>query len=79
MDERRWKTGENFPCKNKRITNNNKNMNINQIYNEDCQEGIKHIGIALIYIAFFSLIGFSLWVTKSVWVLLALIFTPEYS
>lgn len=20
MDERRWKTGENFPCKNKRIT-----------------------------------------------------------
>lgn len=21
MDERRWKTGENFPCKNKRITN----------------------------------------------------------
>ena len=39
---------------------------------------MKDIGIALIYVAFFSLIGFSLWVTKSVWVLLALIFTPEY-
>lgn len=39
---------------------------------------MRHIGMALIYIAFFSLIGFSLWVTKSVWVLLALIFTPEY-
>lgn len=39
---------------------------------------MKHIGIALIYIAFFSLIGFSLWVTKSLWVLLALAFTPEY-
>lgn len=39
---------------------------------------MKNIGIALIYVAFFSLIGFSLWVTKSVWVLLALIFTPEY-
>ena len=39
---------------------------------------MKDLGIALIYIAFFSLIGFSLWVTKSVWVLLVLIFTPEY-
>lgn len=39
---------------------------------------MKNIGIALIYVAFFSLIGFSLWVTKSIWVLLALIFTPEY-
>lgn len=39
---------------------------------------MKDIGIALIYVAFFSLIGFSLWVTKSVWALLALIFTPEY-
>lgn len=39
---------------------------------------MKDVGIALIYVAFFSLIGFSLWVTKSVWVLLALIFTPEY-
>ncbi len=39
---------------------------------------MKYIGMALIYIAFFSLIGFSLWVTKSVWVLLALVFTPEY-
>ncbi len=39
---------------------------------------MKDIGIALIYIAFFSLIGFSLWVTKSLWVLFALIFTPEF-
>lgn len=39
---------------------------------------MKDIGIALIYIAFFSLIGFSLWVTKSLWVLLALIFTPDF-
>lgn len=38
---------------------------------------MKNIGIALIYVAFFSLIGFSLWVTKSIWVLLALIFTPQ--
>lgn len=39
---------------------------------------MKDIGIALIYVAFFSLIGFSLWVTKSAWVLFALIFTPNY-
>lgn len=39
---------------------------------------MKYIGMALIYIAFFFLIGFSLWVTKSAWVLFALIFTPEY-
>ena len=39
---------------------------------------MKYIGIALIYVAFFSLIGFSLWVTKSLWVLLALIFTPQF-
>lgn len=39
---------------------------------------MKNMGVALIYVAFFSLIGFSLWVTKSVWVLLALIFTPNY-
>ncbi len=39
---------------------------------------MRNIGIAFIYVAFFSLIGFSLWVTKSIWVLLALIFTPNY-
>lgn len=39
---------------------------------------MKEIGIALIYIAFFSLIGFSLWVTKNLWVLLALVFMPNY-
>ena len=39
---------------------------------------MRNIGIALIYVAFFSLIGFSLWVTKSMWVLLALILMPEY-
>lgn len=39
---------------------------------------MKHIGIALIYVAFFALIGFSVWVTKSFWVLLFLVFTPEY-
>lgn len=26
MDERRWKTGENFPCKNKRITREKNQM-----------------------------------------------------
>lgn len=36
------------------------------------------IVITLIYIAFFSLIGFALWMTKSLWVLSALIFMPEY-
>lgn len=39
---------------------------------------MKHIGIALIYVAFFALIGFALWTTKNVWVLLALLFTPDY-
>lgn len=39
---------------------------------------MKHIGIALIYVAFYALIGFALWVTKSVWVLLALLFIPDY-
>lgn len=39
---------------------------------------MKHISIALIYVAFFALIGFALWITKSVWVLLALLFIPDY-
>ncbi len=39
---------------------------------------MKHIGIALIYIGFFALIGFALWVTKSLAVLFFLFFTPDY-
>jgi len=38
---------------------------------------MKYLSIALIYIAFFSLIGFSLWCTKNLWVLLGLILTPQ--
>lgn len=38
---------------------------------------MKYLSIALIYIAFFSLIGFSLWWTKNLWVLLGLIFIPQ--
>lgn len=38
---------------------------------------MKYIGIALIYVAFFALIGFALWVTKSLWVLLFLVFVPD--
>lgn len=38
---------------------------------------MKYIGIALVYIAFFSLIGFSVWVTKGVWPLLALVAMPR--
>lgn len=39
---------------------------------------MKHICIALIYIAFFAVIGFGLWATKSPWVLLGLLLMPEY-
>lgn len=39
---------------------------------------MKYIGIALIYLGFFSLIGVSIWITKSPWVLLALLLTPDY-
>lgn len=39
---------------------------------------MKYLSIALIYIAFFSLIGFSLWCTKSLWVLLGLILKPQF-
>jgi|TARA_R110000822_G_scaffold51292_3_gene133435 hypothetical protein len=34
--------------------------------------------IALIYIGFFTLIGFAVCYTESAWALLALIFTPVY-
>jgi len=40
---------------------------------------MKHVGIALICIAFFGLIGFALWFTKSPWVLWALLLIPNYS
>lgn len=38
---------------------------------------MKYIGIALIYIAFFALIGFAMYISGSLWCLLALLFTPE--
>lgn len=38
---------------------------------------MKMIGIALIYIAFFSLIGFAIYCTNSLWCLLALVAIPE--
>ena len=40
---------------------------------------MKHFSIALIYIAFFSLIGFVCYFTKSGWPLWTLVFTPTYS
>jgi hypothetical protein len=39
---------------------------------------MKHLSIALIYIAFFSLIGFACYFTKSGWPLWALVFTQTY-
>lgn len=39
---------------------------------------MKYFSIALIYIVFFSLIGFSLWCTNSLWGLLGLIFIPDF-
>ena len=35
--------------------------------------------IVLIYVGFFGLIGFSLWVTRNPWCLLALVFMPSYN
>lgn len=40
---------------------------------------MKNIHVALIYIAFFSLIGFATYYTKNANCLWALIFTPNYS
>jgi hypothetical protein len=40
---------------------------------------MKYIGISLIYIAFFALIGFTVWFTNSKIPLLFLIFTPTFS
>lgn len=39
---------------------------------------MKWIGIALIYIAFFALIGTACYCSDSAWPLLALVFTPKY-
>lgn len=40
---------------------------------------LKWIGVALIYLGFFGLIGFACWFLESGWPLLALILTPNYS
>lgn len=40
---------------------------------------MKHLSIALIYIAFFSLIGFAVYYTQSGVPLWALLLTPNYS
>jgi hypothetical protein len=40
---------------------------------------MKYLGIALIYVAFFALIGASVYFLKSGWPLFALIFTPSFS
>lgn len=39
---------------------------------------MKWIGIALIYIAFFALIGTACYCSDSAWPLLVLVFTPEF-
>ncbi len=39
----------------------------------------KWIGLALIYIAFFSLIGMAIYFTHSLWALWALLLTPTFS
>ena len=39
---------------------------------------MKDLSIALIYIAFFALIGFACYFTNSGWPLWALVFTPTY-
>lgn len=39
---------------------------------------MKHIGIAIVYVGFFTLIGVACYITKSAWPLFALVLTPEY-
>ncbi len=39
---------------------------------------MKHIGIAIVYASFFTLIGVACYITKSALPLFALILTPEY-
>lgn len=38
---------------------------------------MKWLGIALIYLGFFAVIGFAAWVSASAWPLLALVFMPS--
>ena len=40
---------------------------------------MKHLSIALIYITFFSLIGFACYFATSAWPLLGLLLTPTWS
>jgi hypothetical protein len=40
---------------------------------------MKYIGIALIYVSFFALIGFCVWFCESLWPLLGLIALPSFS
>jgi len=37
-----------------------------------------HIGIALIYVAFFALIAFAMWFLDSPWPLTLIFFMPDY-
>lgn len=39
---------------------------------------MKYIGVALIYVAFFALVGWCCYITKSAWPLLALFLTPSF-
>lgn len=40
---------------------------------------MKHFSIALVFIAFFTLIGFACYFTNSGWPLWALVFTPQWT
>ena len=40
---------------------------------------MKMFSVALVYLGFFSLIGFAVYLTKSAWPLWALLLTPSYS
>ena len=39
---------------------------------------MKWLAVSLIYIAFFALIGFAVYYTKSEWALLGLLFAPSF-
>lgn len=38
---------------------------------------MKYIGTAIVYVAFFALIGLALWITKNIWVLIFLVLIPD--
>lgn len=40
---------------------------------------MKYLGIGMMYVAFYSAIGFACYITKSGWPLIALMFTPSWS